>query len=74
MLKIFIEQQKDGTWLADSVNLPGIPPVGRGESLLEAVGSLVVGLASTRSYREHHNISIVSVELFNDYDKQEYKW
>ena len=49
-MNIEIEQQEDGTWRADWIELSGSPYVGVGNDIYEAFGSLMFTLAYDTTY------------------------
>jgi hypothetical protein len=55
-----IEVNKTGLlYVADCMNLPGTPPIGRGKSRQEAIGSLLYALSKEQEWRKYLGFSIV---------------
>ena len=55
MINLRISKENDETFLVDDPKRPGSPPVGRGRSMMEAIGSWL-----------HHNRQIVGIKFYVD--------
>jgi hypothetical protein len=60
-LKITLGQDSRG-WVADLSELPGTPPVGNGNTRIEAIGSLFIRLSADQHYQDLVRVVVLTQE------------